>query len=167
MITNKHFLALTIAASLIPDFVNAEERIIVNAERVNSQTKGRLSQQANIGLLGNKDIQDIPFSIKGYTSKYIEQRQAKTLGDVIKDDPSVQVTSPSGGILDSFMIRGFPIGEGNIGEVALNGVYGVAPNYQLLPQYLERIELLKGPGAGLYGISPNGGVGGVVNAVTK
>ncbi|HEK0437841.1 TPA: TonB-dependent receptor [Proteus mirabilis] len=167
MITNKHFLALTIAASLIPDFVSAEERIIVNAERVNPQTKGRLSQQANIGLLGNKDIQDIPFSIKGYTSKYIEQRQAKTLGDVIKDDPSVQVTSPSGGILDSFMIRGFPIGEGNIGEVALNGVYGVAPNYQLLPQYLERIELLKGPGAGLYGISPNGGVGGVVNAVTK
>lgn len=42
------------------------------------------------------------------------------------------------------MIRGFPIGEGNTGEVALNGVYGVAPNYQLLPQYLERIELLKG-----------------------
>ncbi|HID9639831.1 TPA: hypothetical protein ACXI2Q_000072 [Proteus mirabilis] len=49
MITNKHFLALTIAASLIPDFVSAEERIIVNAERVNPQTKGRLSQQANIG----------------------------------------------------------------------------------------------------------------------
>ena len=139
MIINKHFLALTIAASLIPDFVSAEERIIVNAERANSQNKGRLSQQANIGLLGNKDIQDIPFSIKGYTSKYIEERQAKTLGDVIKDDPSVQVTSPSGGILDSFMIRGFPIGEGNIGEVALNGVYGVAPNYQLLPQYLEQI----------------------------
>ena len=65
------------------------------------------------------------------------------------------------------MIRGFPIGEGNTGEVALNGVYGVAPNYQLLPQYLERIELLKGPGAGLYGMSPNGGVGGVINAVTK
>lgn len=77
MIINKHFLALTIAASLIPDFVSAEERIIVNAERANSQNKGRLSQQANIGLLGNKDIQDIPFSIKGYTSKYIEERQAK------------------------------------------------------------------------------------------
>ncbi|EJM4065996.1 TonB-dependent siderophore receptor [Salmonella enterica] len=159
----KKFLALAIAGSLIPYIASAEDTIIVSADN----SVGELSKQANIGLLGNKDIHDTPFSIKGYTSKYIEDRQAKSLGDVIKNDSSVRVTAPSGGILDSFMIRGFPIGEGNIGEIALNGVYGVAPNYQLLPQYLERVELLKGPGAGLYGMSPNGGVGGVINAVTK
>lgn len=167
MYGKKKFLALIIAGSLIPYIASAKNIIIVSADSSNTQTEGELSKQASIGLLGNKDIQDTPFSIKGYTSKYIAVRQAKTLGDVIKNDPSVHVTAPSGGILDSFMIRGFPIGEGNIGEVALNGVYGVAPNYQLLPQYLERVELLKGPGAGLYGMSPNGGVGGVINAVTK
>nr|WP_255420690.1 TonB-dependent receptor plug domain-containing protein [Arsenophonus endosymbiont of Aleurodicus floccissimus] len=118
-------------------------------------------------MLGNKNVQNTPFSIKGYTSKYIKDRQAKTLGDVIQHDSSVRVTALSGGILDSFMIRGFLLGEGNIGEVALNGVYGVAPNYQLLTQYFECVEVLKGPGAGLYGMSPNGGVGGVINAVTK
>ena len=79
MITNKHFLALTIAASLIPDFVSAEERIIVNAERVNPQTKGRLSQQANIGLLGNKDIQDIPFSIRDIPRNILSNDRLKHL----------------------------------------------------------------------------------------
>lgn len=163
MNSRKKFLALAIAGSLLPCIASAEDTIIVSSDN----TEGELSKQANIGLLGNKDIHDTPFSIKGYTSKYIEDRQAKSLGDVIKNDSSVRVTAPSGGILDSFMIRGFPIGEGNLGEIAFNGVYGVAPNYQLLPQYLERIELLKGPAAGLYGMSPNGGVGGVINAVTK
>lgn len=163
----KKFLVLAVVEILIPYIANAEDTVVVTADSAVTQTEDELSKQANIGLLGSKVIHDTPFSIKGYTSRYIEDRQAKSLGDVIKNDSSVRVTSPSGGILDSFMIRGFPIGEGNTGEVALNGVYGVAPNYQLLPQYLERIELLKGPGAGLYGMSPNGGVGGVINAVTK
>ncbi|MEX5485722.1 hypothetical protein IC611_07280 [Proteus mirabilis] len=70
---------MTIAASLIPDFVSAEERIIVNAERVNSQTKGRLSQQANIGLLGNKDIQDIPFSIRDIPRNILSNDRLKHL----------------------------------------------------------------------------------------
>ncbi len=163
----KKFLVLAVVEVLIPYIANAEDTVVVSADSTVTQTEDALSKQTHIGLLGSKVIHDTPFSIKVYNSRYIENRQAKSLGDVIKNDSSVRVTSPSGGILDSFMIRGFPIGEGNTGEVALNGVYGVAPNYQLLPQYLERIELLKGPGAGLYGMSPNGGVGGVINAVTK
>ena len=43
--------------------------------------------------------------------------------------------------------------------------YGVAPNYQL-PQYLERIELLKGLVRALWYL-PNSGVGGVVNRCMK
>lgn len=163
----RHVLSFSLATSISLGTAIAEDTIIVSAGTSDSQENGDIIKQANIGLLGNKNTLDTPFSVSGYTSKYIEDRQAKNLGQIIQNDSSVRVTSPAGGILDSLMIRGFPIGEGNIGEVALNGVYGVAPNYQLLPQYIERVEVLKGPGAGLYGMSPNGGVGGVVNVITK
>jgi len=46
-------------------------------------------------------------------------------------------------------------------------VYGVAPNYRVFTEYAERVEVLKGPGALMYGISPNSGVGGVINIVPK
>ncbi len=76
-------------------------------------------------------------------------------------------TGQTGGIVDSFFVRGFAIGEGNLGELAYDGVYGVAPNYRAFTEYAERVEVLKGPGALMYGISPNSGVGGVINIVPK
>ncbi|WP_159567266.1 TonB-dependent receptor [Budvicia diplopodorum] len=164
----RYLIPLALASGVIPAGTQAsEDTIVVRKQASGTAFGGNDARQANVGLLGNRDALNTPFSISGFTSQYIEDRQAKSLGEVLQNDPSVQVTSPTGGILDSFSIRGFPIGEGNIGEIALNGIYSVAPNYQLLPQYLERVEVLKGPGSGLYGMSPNGGVGGVINAVTK
>jgi iron complex outermembrane receptor protein len=90
-----------------------------------------------------------------------------TVADALERDPSVRSTGQTGGIVDSFFIRGFPVGEGNLGELAFDGVYGVAPNYRVFTEYAERVEVLKGPGALMYGISPNSGVGGVINIVPK
>ncbi|MGR6438667.1 hypothetical protein ACU42Y_06830 [Proteus mirabilis] len=39
MITNKHFLALTIAASLIPDFVSAEEKLLLTQSALTPKLK--------------------------------------------------------------------------------------------------------------------------------
>ncbi len=47
------------------------------------------------------------------------------------------------------------------------GLYGIAPTYRIFTDYVERIEVLKGPSAALSGIAPNGGVGGVINVVPK
>ncbi|AHG18398.2 energy transducer TonB [Chania multitudinisentens RB-25] len=163
----RHVVTFIFATSVTLGTVIAEDTIVVNADDANTIDNGKIIKRANIGLLGNKNTLNTPFSVNGYTSKFIEAHPFKTLGDIIQNDASIRITSPAGGILDSLMIRGFPIGEGNIGEILLNGVYGVAPNYQLLPQYIDRVEVLKGPGAGLYGMSPNGGIGGVVNVVTK
>src|SRR5690606_41228273 len=55
----------------------------------------------------------------------------------------------------------------NLGELAFDGVYGVASNYRVFTEYAERIELVKGPGALLYGMSPNSAVGGVINVLPK
>ena len=132
-----------------------------------SYSGGQVARGGQIGLLGNKDFMDTPFNITIYTAKKIEDQQASTIADVVSNDPSVRFTGQTGGILDSFFIRGFPIGEGNVGEIAFNGVYGVAPNYRVFTDYVERIEIIKGPAALLYGMAPNSSVGGTINIVPK
>ena len=128
---------------------------------------GQVARGARLGMLGNKDVMDTPFSVTSYTAKTLADLQTVTVADALERDPSVRSTGQSGGIVDSFFVRGFAIGEGNLGELAFDGVYGVAPNYRAFTEYAERIEVLKGPGALVYGISPNSGVGGVINIVPK
>jgi iron complex outermembrane receptor protein len=128
---------------------------------------GQVARGARLGMMGNKDVMDTPFSVTSYTAKTLADLQTVTVADALQRDPSVRSTGQTGGIVDSFFIRGFPIGEGNIGELAFDGVYGVAPNYRVFTEYAERVEVLKGPGALMYGISPNSGVGGVINIVPK
>ncbi len=128
---------------------------------------GQVARGGRVGLLGNQDVMDTPFSVTHYTSDLLANRQAVTLADALNVDSSVRFTGQIGGVTDSFYIRGFPIGEGNLGEIAFDGVYGVAPNYHVFTDYIERVEVLKGPAALLYGMSPNSGVGGVINMVPK
>ncbi|WP_085649108.1 MULTISPECIES: TonB-dependent siderophore receptor [unclassified Pseudomonas] len=128
---------------------------------------GQVARGARLGMVGNKDVMDTPFSVTSYTAKTLADLQTVTVADALERDPSVRSTGQTGGIVDSFFIRGFAIGEGNLGELAYDGVYGVAPNYRVFTEYAERVEVLKGPGALMYGISPNSGVGGVINIVPK
>ncbi|SCW45397.1 iron complex outermembrane recepter protein [Rhizobium mongolense subsp. loessense] len=128
---------------------------------------GQVARGGRIGLLGNRDFIDTPFNITSYTAETIENQGAQTVADVVANDPSVRSTHASGGMLDSFYVRGFPLNEGNFGEVAFDGVFGVAPTYRLFTDYAERVEILKGPTALLYGISPNSSVGGTINIVPK
>ena len=128
---------------------------------------GQVARGARLGMLGNKDVMDTPFSVTSYTAKTMADLQTVTVADALQRDPSVRSTGQTGGIVDSFFIRGFAIGEGNLGELAYDGVYGVAPNYRAFTEYTERVEVLKGPGALMYGLSPNSGVGGVINIVPK
>ncbi|OBY24386.1 TonB-dependent receptor [Leisingera sp. JC1] len=128
---------------------------------------GQVAQGGRLGLLGNRDIMDTPFNITSYTAQTMEDQQARTLADVTLNDASVSNTASPGGMLDSFFIRGFPINEGNFGEIAFDGVFGIAPAFRIFTEYAERIEVLKGPAAVLNGISPNSSVGGSINIVPK
>ena len=128
---------------------------------------GQIAKSGRAGMLGDMNLLDTPFSISSYTSQRMLDQQALTLAEVLGGDASTRFTGQIGGVTDSFFIRGFPLIEGNLSEVAFDGVYGVSPNYHLFTEYLESVEVLKGPAALLYGMSPNGGVGGVVNAIPK
>lgn len=158
--------------TLVPRRMTLDETAVIGTEkRADSLPQvyagGQVANGGRLGILGNTDVMDAPFSVSTYTSALIKDQQAVTVGDVLERDSSVRSTGQTGGIVDSFFIRGFPVGEGNLGELAFDGVYGVAPNYRVFTEYAERIELVKGPSALLYGMSPNNAVGGVINVVPK
>ncbi|MGR3520120.1 MAG: TonB-dependent receptor, partial [Roseovarius sp.] len=128
---------------------------------------GQVAEGARMGLLGNRDIMDTPFNVTSYTARTMADQQARTVADVTLNDASVSNTASPGGMLDSFFIRGFPINEGNFGEIAFDGVFGIAPAFRVFTDYAERIEVIKGPAAVLNGIPPNSSVGGSINIVPK
>jgi iron complex outermembrane recepter protein len=126
---------------------------------------GQIAAGSQVGILGDKDIMDTPFSTTSYTQKKIQDEQARSIADVLfANDPSVRTSIGASNRYDAFTIRGLRVANS---DVALNGLYGLTPNWRIGTDSVERIELLKGPGAFLYGMAPGGGVGGNVNIVTK
>ena len=119
----------------------ANDEVVLNAIDINAkvvrkslQTEkyagGQVAKQGRVGILGNRDVMDTPFNMTNFTSDYIDDIQAETLADVVATDPSIRTAHVSGGMLDSFRIRGFTMNEGNSGDIAFDGVYGVASNYR-------------------------------------
>lgn len=128
---------------------------------------GQVASGGRVGILGNTDVKKTPFTITSYTDKFIRDRQAPTITQALALDPAVRAEQSRGGTVDAFTIRGFPFNEGNVGEFAFAGVYGVAPNSRIFTDYAERIEVLEGPSATISGVAPNGAIGGVINIVPK
>lgn len=128
---------------------------------------GQMARGGRLGMLGNVDTMDSPFSVTAFTEQSIQDAQATTVADMVRLDPSVRSSGMSTDNTDSFFVRGFAVGDNNTGEVAFDGLYGVGPNYRVMADYAERIEVLKGPAAMIYGMSPNGAGGGTINIVPK
>ena len=125
---------------------------------------GQVGSGGSLGILGNRSVMDTPFNQTSYTAELIQNQQARTVGDVLQNDPSVRVVSNAGNNLDVYHIRGFYYDSG---DTAMNGLYGMPPYYSTAPNFVERVEVLKGPNALLNGMPPAGAVGGSINLVTK
>jgi len=126
---------------------------------------GQVGSGARLGVLGNRNVFDTPFNIAGYTNKLIRDQQAQSVSDVVANDPSVRTVYSEGGVFgDTLNIRGFPI---NPNDIAFDGLYGILPQRSPSLQNIERVEVLKGPSALLYGTPPTGAIGGTVNLVPK
>lgn len=126
---------------------------------------GQVARSARLGVLGNRDISEVPFSVVSYTSKTIADQQARTVGDVLLNDASVRQSTGFGNFSQVFTIRGLPL---STDDISFNGLYGVLPRQIITTEALERVELFKGPNAFINGVSPSGsGIGGSVNLVPK
>lgn len=125
---------------------------------------GQVARGAGLGVLGKVDVMDAPFNVTAYTAQTIADQQSATVGDVLRNDPSVRFTTSDGHNAENITIRGFDV---NSSELALNGMYGMLPGAHVPTEFIERVEVFKGPAAMLSGISPSGAVGGVINLVPK
>lgn len=125
---------------------------------------GQVARGGRIGVLGNRDMLDTPFSTTQYTSQLVEDQQAQTIGDVLVNDPSVRNTYGRSAGREEFNIRGFTLFNY---DVSYNGLYGVSPRNAASLIGVERVEVLRGPTALLNGMAPAGSVGGGINLVPK
>jgi iron complex outermembrane recepter protein len=125
---------------------------------------GQVARGGSLGILGSRDALSTPFSTVNFTQQVIKDQQARTAADTLINDSSVRLTTGSNGFDDTFQIRGFQVPAGDTG---FNGLYGLIPSNRTVAQYVERIELLKGPAAFINGIPPGGSVGGSINILSK
>lgn len=126
---------------------------------------GQVATGGRVGVLGEQDSFNSPFSVISYTSQLIENEQADTVGSVLQNDAGVQMAYGSGTAGEIFQIRGFPLyGQ----DISFGGLYGVLPRQVVQTNFVNRVELFKGSNAFANGVSPGGsGVGGAVNLEPK
>jgi iron complex outermembrane receptor protein len=126
---------------------------------------GQVARGGRLGLLGNVDIMDTPFNATNYTQALIQDQQARSVGDVVQNDPSVRVARGFGNFQELYVIRGFAV---NSDDMAYNGLYGLLPRQFVASELLERVEIFRGANSFVNGAAPGGGgIGGAVNLVPK
>lgn len=108
----------------------------------------------------NLDVMENPQATAIVTHEIIEQQQAQQLSDVVRNVNGMYITSARGGSQDSFGARGYAFGAENIYK------NGARVNSGIFPEVsgMERVEILKGGAAILYG---NVAPGGIMNMITK
>lgn len=114
--------------------------------------------KASTALKIDAQQRDIPQTVNVVTDKVIQDQAAHSIQDVMKNVPGVGLATGDGQ-RDAFVIRGF---------TALYDVYqdGLRDDSQYFRDLynVERIEVVKGPAAVLYG---RGSSGGLINLITK
>ena len=129
-------------------------------EDINMHKTGNPNTARPISSKSNLSIMENPQPISIVTHEIIEQQQAKQLSDVLQNVNGLYITSSRGNSQDSFGGRGFILGNDNIFKNGARVNSGVFPEVS----GLERVEVLKGANAMLYG---NTAAGGIVNMITK
>lgn len=141
-------------------FEVALDEVLITGRRNNSYL-------VNTVVMGGKfagTLKNLPQSVSLVSREFMEDKQAFVVTDMINDLAGVNQASA----YDDMTIRGFSSGYAS-GMRLVNGMrsaYGYGTSYWRTPMTanLESIEVLKGPGASLFGdIAP----GGTINLVTK
>lgn len=124
-----------------------------------SSTKTENEKVVTIGKIPVKPI-DLPQSVAAIDRTVLEQQQTVRMSDALKNFNGVYLMGTSGGYQEEIAGRGFAFTSSNTFK------NGVRFNNTVMPEMnaLERVEVMKGSAAILYG---NVAAGGVINLVTK
>lgn len=126
---------------------------------------GQVARGGRVGLFGALETLDTPYAVTAYTQELVQAQQARSVADVLQNDPAVRVAKGFGNFQELYVIRGFPVYSD---DMTYNGVYGILPRQFVAAEFLERVEVFHGANAFLNGAAPGGsGVGGAFNLVPK
>ncbi|MGN6618843.1 MAG: TonB-dependent siderophore receptor [Ilyomonas sp.] len=143
---------ITVTLTLAED-INKLSDVIVTTKR---------SQNEKVVAIGKMPVaaKDLPQSVAVIGQGVIRDQQALRMSDIIKNVNGVYITSTRGNVQESFAARGYSFSSTNMFKNGFQVNAGVMPEVS----GLEKVEVLKGSAAILYGqVAP----GGIVNMVTK
>ncbi|MEN0035504.1 MAG: TonB-dependent receptor [Cellvibrio sp.] len=137
--------------------------IKVSAAAVNAGTSSegyKATNTAGIGPLGERSLQDTPFSVSVMSEELIENTGTGSFDQLFKMNPVVQNNAPFTVFgYPTMAIRGFAQSTGVVDGVKLSSY-----TYGLSTEELERVEIFNGLTGFMYGA---GNVGGTANYVLK
>ena len=133
-----------------------------NAETVTiSTSNGSLVAASDIGTRTETLLRDVPQSLQIVSRQVLDQQQARSMNDVLRNVAGVVIPWTSGGRYESITIRGFTTMN------QFKDGFRNDPSSNRAPLELsnvERVEVLKGPSSMVFGrLDPSG----VVNVVTR
>lgn len=143
-----------------------EDTLVVTAEEYNGPVQGYVASSTTTGTKTDTPILEIPQSVSVVTSEEIAVQGTTSLTSALRYTAGMGSSgydSDEGNLYDAFTLRGFLVSD----NALLQDGTRLNPNVlggSSEPYGLERIEVLKGPSAGLYG---NSGPGGVINLISK
>ncbi len=132
--------------------------------------------QKEVVIIGQRregDVLDVPSAVTVITAAQLEKSGAANLVEAVQRQPGFFAQGANKGAYDQNLdVRGYNNGAGN-GQRTLvlvdgrktNSVVSTATDWASIPlENVERIEIVRGPAAALYG---DGALAGVINIITK
>jgi len=117
-------------------------------------------------------VQDIPYNISAISGEALAQQNIVNQTEVLRSMHGITVVDRgyrNGGTVNSIVIRGLNVDNGENGDIMLNAVPTVATYYDNTPLFanflikdIARVEVLRGPQGTLYG---SGSLGGTVRYI--
>src|SRR4030095_10981282 len=142
----------TVSLSLEEDAKQLADVIVTVGKSLNDK-------RVSIGKI-SIDPMDLPQSISVISQGMIRDQQAQRLSDLIKNVNGIYLSSTRGSTQENFSARGYGLSSSNLFKDGIRINSGAMPEISSL----EKLEVLKGSAAILYGlVSP----GGAINMVTK
>jgi iron complex outermembrane receptor protein len=137
-----------------------EEIEIIATGEAEAEENNYQATDATTATRTDTPLKDIPQSIQVVPEQVIEDQQANTLDDVLRNVSGVSSGDSFGNTTERFLIRGFTQNTTLVDGFRQSAFGQGFPSLDRL----ERVEVLKGPASILYGnLEP----GGVINLVTK
>lgn len=144
----------------VPGESAADEPVPQEVVVTGTRERGYNSRTQSGGTFGEQDILDTPFSVTVIPQELLIDQQVRSLGDLVRNDPSTIVSTPPG-FNDTVNVRGY-----NLDNSSSYRREGLIFQNQVQSPFENKaaVEIIKGPTSVRYGFTPPGGV---INYVLK